>query len=128
MAIFYQQQTLKPVLQVVLFPQPKRALFLWKKFQETDFPDTHFINQEIFQLVCFRLAMHIFNSRINIFSILAEYLHINQFRPPDRAGHSSEISYWSVTCIKVKFLTQGNIQGPHTFTDRCSRGPFIPIM
>ena len=103
--------------------QPFAAFFRYRfdpdgaGFREADLAHTHFVLQEVNDLLRFRAAGTPFDPRIDVFRIFPEHHHIGLFRMFYGGGHAGEITDRAQAHIKIQLLTQGHVQGAEPFAD-----------
>ena len=95
-------------------------------FGKTHLRHTHLFRQELEEFASFGRPLLPFDAGIDIFSILAEDIHIDFFRLFDRCHNSTEPTYRTEADIEVKGLPKSNVQRTDATADRRCQRAFDP--
>ena len=77
---------------------------------EADLLDTHFLDQEVDDLLGLVGLGFVFDAGIDVLRVLAEDHHIGLVRLLDRAGHAGEVLHRAQAHIQIKLLAQGHVE------------------
>lgn len=97
-----------------------------RSFGKTHIRHTHLFRQELEEFASFGRPLLPFDAGIDIFSILAEDIHINFFRLFDRCHNSTEPTYRTEADIEVEGLPECDVQRTDATADRRCQRAFDP--
>ena len=93
-----------------------------RRFGEADFLHAHFLNQELLDFQVLGGAVHIFDTSVDVFGVLAEDAHINKLGAFYRRRCALIILHGAQAYVKVESLTQSHVERADTAANRgCER-------
>ena len=94
--------------------------------READFLDAHLLLQKLDDLLCFGRFRRPFDSRVDVFGVLAEDHHVDFFGMLDRARHALEIAHRAQADVEVEQLAQRDVERSDAAANRRRQRPLDP--
>ena len=87
-------------------------------FGKADFVDAHLARQELDDFLGFGRFGGPFDTRIDVFGVLAEDHHVDLLRRLDRARHALEVTHRAQADVEIEQLAQRDVERTDTAADR----------
>src|ERR1039458_8518448 len=85
--------------------------------------NAHFLEQKFDDLFCLGRLRRPFDSRVDVFGVLAEDYDVEFLRMLDRTGHAREVAHRAQAYVEIEHLAQGDVERADAAANRSRQRP-----